>query len=151
MRCVTCKSNNVKKISAVIAQGTKKVNLGHGILGIGVSKKSFGIAGAKGKSTGTIKDSLATKFEKYIPKTPSIFYSIFMFLMGIGILAGFDGRPKDFEYFFSVFAFVGMGYIAFHFRKKSFKKYEDAKDKFTRLWYCFKCNGVTIQGKLKKK
>ena len=27
------------------------------------------------------------------------------------------------------------------------KQYEKEYEKFTRLWYCYKCNGVTLQGK----
>jgi hypothetical protein len=150
MRCVTCKSDNVKKLSAVIAQGSKEVNLGHGFLGIGASKQGLGIGGAKGKSTGTIKDTLATKLENRIPKRPSKLYTISLVILGISMLGNSDRILNEGRFFDAIF-FIALMIIIFYLRKKSFKKYEDLYEKFTRMWYCFKCNGITIQGKLKKK
>ena len=85
--CFHCKSTNIKKLSAIISQGTKEIDLGHGFLGIGASKNGMGIGGAKGKSKGTIKESLVTRMENLIPSQPSKFrlglYTFLGFLLTI--------------------------------------------------------------------
>jgi len=38
-KCFHCKSPDVKKLTAIISQGSKEIDLGHGFLGLAGSKK----------------------------------------------------------------------------------------------------------------
>ena len=148
MRCVSCNSNEIKKISAVISQGTKEVDLGHGFLGIGASKQGLSIGGARGKTGGTITSGLSKKFKKRIPKKPTQWFMVFSgFALIFGCLTVWEEGLSGWVSIIFSFLFCGTFY---NMHNKEQKKYEEEYDKFKRLWYCFACNDITIEGKVKK-
>ena len=147
MKCVSCRSTDVKKISAVIAQGTKEINLGHGFLGVGATTKSLGIGGAKGKTGGTITSGLAKKLANRRPDTPKGYFDMIMafaLISGIWVLLVPGGSGIG----YTIGAAI-IGTVCFKKSNEEKKQYEKEYEKFTRLWYCYKCNGVTLQGKRK--
>jgi len=150
MRCFTCKSENVKKLDAIISQGTKEIDLGHGFLGLGASKSGMSIGGAKGKSKGTIKDGLASRLERHFPQRPSKLYILSLITVGFFIFNGLLTYGFSVESFIMISFLVVVFYEIFKRKKKKEKKYEIEKEECTRTWYCFKCNKLTLQGKRKK-
>jgi hypothetical protein len=145
-KCFHCKSSNIKKLSAIISQGTKEIDLGHGFLGIGGSNKNIGIGLAKGKSKGTIKDSLVTRMEKQIPRQTSIFKVMVYAFFGFALIFGGIADPTHSSRNILMLIGIGLFYLAYSARKKR-KNYSSELIEFKKKWYCYSCDKFSIDKK----
>ena len=140
--CYHCKSSQVKKISAIISQGTKNIELGHGIVGIGASKKGLGIGGARGKTGGQIKSALVKKLEKEKPEDGIniLFFGIIFLIFAIF----FSNTP-------AFYIVGGIAVVCFALFAIGRKTYPSELDRFNRTWYCYTCGDYSVTKSSSKK
>ena len=140
--CYHCKSSQVKKISAIISQGTQNIELGHGIVGIGASKKGLGIGGARGKTGGQIKSALVKKLEKkkpvdgFIALFGAIVFAIFAFFI--------NTTPG-----YYIFGVIAVFCLALFLQAR--RTYPGQLDLFNNTWYCYTCGDYSVTKSSSKK
>tara|TARA_B110000046_G_scaffold50263_1_gene56048 strand:+ start:280 stop:759 length:480 start_codon:yes stop_codon:yes gene_type:complete len=149
--CYHCKSSQVKKISAIILQGTTNIELGHGVVGIGASKRGLGIGGAKGRTGGKIKSALVTKLEKKKPTDPFIFLGFAIaFILPAYLLYPESGLWNKDEGNLGVLIVFGLIIICLAAFWQSKKTYPNELNEFNNTWYCYTCGSYSLTKSKKK-
>ena len=146
-KCAWCKSNNTKRLAAIVTQGTKEVDLSTlvGLLGIGGGGKSgakLGLAGGKASTKGIIESSLAKKAKSLYPKKAGIFSLIFFgpVLLLTSIALFLEGGGAQIVGIILGVLFLNWGYKTIQNRKT----YSQRLSEYKRTWYCFKCDRLSV-------
>jgi Zn finger protein HypA/HybF involved in hydrogenase expression len=163
--CPNChRADSVQKVTSIIRGGTTTGTWnGHQISGyynFGDSSISLGGGKLSGSSTGrtNLSMSLAPPEFKQAPNQAWLiigfimsFFLALMFLMG-----GIAGSPSNFIVFF-IFGAFGVILVLIYKKRdndnqaylKEWKpKYEKALERWNNLYYCHRCDGVFLLGKL---
>ena len=137
VRCHACKSTKLKKVAAVISQGSKTINLGHGVIG---GSKQGGLGGALGKTGGSIQSNLAKELARTKPYTLSIpvFFS-FMTLITSIIL----WNKWGFLHYYTIISLVLFVLSCIWYGKLSDKQ-NVLLELFNNEWYCFTCGKISV-------
>ena len=147
MKCANCKSEDIKKVTAIINQNTTTLNLGtslSGVIGsIGGGGNRVGIGIGKAGTSGDIKSKLVKKIENRIPKKPSLWI---VFILGfiLFITGGeklFYNGDGDIEVLLIILV---LFFLSLRSYKKSVNGYKTKLEKFNKQWYCFKCDSFLV-------
>ena len=147
MKCPKCKSDNIKKLSAILDQDTTTLNLGTNLAGvigsIGGGGNKVGVGLGKAGTSGQVKSKLVKKIEKQIPKRPSMALSIilgFIIVISGGDYLFYDSGGDLWVYLIMIILFI---WSVKNYKKKS-KLYSSQMKYFRKKWYCFKCGATLI-------
>ena len=145
IRCHACKSTDIKKVTAIISQGSKGIKLGHGFVG---AARGGGLGGALGKTGGSIESDLAKKLKGRKPSFGG--FPMFCFTVLIVPLIIFW---SDLGFFNTkTIGTIVLMTLFFTWFAKSQNKEGAALEEFNNEWYCFKCGEISLTpGFLKKR
>ena len=136
IRCHACKSTDLKKVTAIISQGSQSIKLGHG--GISASRGG-GLGGALGKTGGTIQSDLAKKLSSRKPNASlPIFFSMMTLLITIIL-----GNKWGFFHHYTIISSV-LFVLSCRWYIKSDKKETVLLEKFKNEWYCYTCGEISL-------
>tara|TARA_B110000037_G_C16844319_1_gene393147 strand:- start:56 stop:625 length:570 start_codon:yes stop_codon:yes gene_type:complete len=145
--CVSCKSPQTKKITAVISQGTQKIDLGHGAIGGAVSQGGLAVGGVKGKTGGTIKSALIKKLEGRKPSDPFLMFlgiTVFFFPLYYALTGAYSILHKPDGGYWPIISFVVLFLFNIQMYRSGRKTYPAEIHKFKNEWYCYQCGTIFV-------
>tara|TARA_A100001011_G_scaffold393179_1_gene482450 strand:- start:911 stop:1438 length:528 start_codon:yes stop_codon:yes gene_type:complete len=145
--CISCKSPQTKKITAIILQGTKKIDLGHGAIGGTVSRGGVAVGGVKGKTGGTIKSALIKKLEGRKPSDPFLMFlgiTVFFFPLYYALTGAYSILHKPDGGYWPIISFVVLFLLNIQMYRSGRKTYPAQKHQFNNEWYCYQCGTIFV-------